>query len=258
MAAIRPRVHRVLRQAFSSLCCFVSAGALVTPSCGCGASAASRAAEHEAGLARRQVLAQRDRLEWADDAATSRIAAPGELMEESLPEAPPAPVEPLPAAPVGSEPAPGGLSEGTATVQPPEEESLLPLISGSTPAQHAASLRCVEQGRLLLASGQRERAREWFERALSLDATNPYAYYFLARAALLNQRPDQAETFLARARSFSGGLGPRWQSRFAALQGEIWETVGRFPEARRAYQEATEADPANSAARSGLARLSSP
>jgi Flp pilus assembly protein TadD len=39
------------------------------------------------------------------------------------------------------------------------------------------------------------------------------------------------------------------------LQGAVFEQVGRYPDARKAYQQALGADPQNSAARVALARL---
>ncbi len=138
------------------------------------------------------------------------------------------------------------------------DDSLADLLASARTPQQAGALRCVEQGRLLLQSGEQERAREWFERALSLDPHNPYAYYFLARQALLRQRPDQAHAFAERALQVAAGLDRRWRGRLEALQGEIFESVGRFSEARRAYQQAAAWDPLNDTARAGLARLASP
>jgi tetratricopeptide (TPR) repeat protein len=39
------------------------------------------------------------------------------------------------------------------------------------------------------------------------------------------------------------------------LEGAAFEAVGRYPDARKAYQKAVEADPNNLAARVGVARL---
>lgn len=250
-----------VRRAVFLLLFVTIASSLATLTSGCVGDLRAGAPNLEVTSPRRQVLAERDRLEWEHDSVTPTATSTGELTEESLGETltPRDNTEVLAslerAQLEGQAP---GLTHDSVTAQLREDESLLPLLSSSTPVPRAASLRCVEKGRLLLASGQQEGAREWFERALSLDATNPYAYYFLARAALVGQRLNQAQTFLARARSLGTGLDPRWRGRLAALEGEIWEKVGRFPEARRAYQEAAEADPENPIARSGLARLGSP
>lgn len=153
-----------------------------------------------------------------------------------------------------------GQQATTVTSRSPVAEGSLDSVAGllgpATPPHVAAALRCIEQGRTLLLQGRAEAAREWFERALTLDGNNVYAYYFLARTALHTGRLDQAEAFLARALTLSNQATTPWQSRILSLRGEVFEGVGRFPEARQAYRDAAALDPNNSQARAGLARLS--
>lgn len=139
-----------------------------------------------------------------------------------------------------------------------EGDSVASLIGPNSPPSVAAALRCIERGRLLLAAGQVAAAREWFERALTLDGNSVYAYYFLARAAIEAGRYDQAEAFLTRAVTLSAHAQHTWVSRILALQGQVFEAAGRFPEARQAYQQAAQIDPRNTGAQAGLARLSGP
>lgn len=241
---------------------FLLAAVVPVATSGCGAVRGEAGRNDSPPSLRRQALLERDRLELEAEAPLNRNSAPPELSEEFLPE------ETLQTAAL---PAPGQASEeqfGSGTAQTAhaaepaseqqEGESLLPLIAKAANPQQAGALRCVEQGKSLLAKGERERAREWFERALSLDPNNPYAYYYLARHALLDRRPDQAQAFASRAQALAAALSPRWRAQLEVLQGEIWESVGRFADARRAYHQATEWDPQNPTAQAGLARLAAP
>ncbi|GIW45652.1 MAG: hypothetical protein KatS3mg077_2934 [Candidatus Binatia bacterium] len=228
---------------------------------------------------RREVLEQRHRLEPEEETSTE----PEQLRAGAVEE------EPLAATlPATESPASAGEKTMTAVEErhPPEEttatiaqsgppaessskaapdlastatqDSVAELIGADTPPHVAAALRCVEQGRKLLDRGQLASARDWFERALSLDGNNPYAYYFLAATALREGRLDQAEAFLARAHTLSHQVPVSWQSRFWVLRGSVWEAVGRFGDARQAYREASSLDPSNPQALQGLARLSAP
>jgi tetratricopeptide (TPR) repeat protein len=227
---------------------------------------------------RREVLEQRNRLEPEDENLTKQGPVPSEPVEEealaaSTPEGASRTTAEGTVATVqgnfrpdednraNSNPSTSAAGEHNAPLPPvtaSTRDAVADLIRGDTPPHVAAALRCVEKGRQLLDRGQVSGAREWFERALSLDGNNPYAYYFLAATALREGRLDQAEAFLARAHTLSSQVPVLWQSRFWVLRGSIWEAVGRFRDARQAYSEAASLDPANVQARDGLARLSAP
>ncbi len=101
-----------------------------------------------------------------------------------------------------------------------------------------------------------DQALDRFERAVSIDPVNPYGYYFLARLHYLKKNYDQAVAFTSRAAALVPRTDTAWLARIYSLQGAVFEDAGRYPDARKAYQRAVDADPNNLAARVGVARLS--
>lgn len=137
----------------------------------------------------------------------------------------------------------------------PKDESLLPRIKPETPGKEAAALRMVEDARKLIDAQQYDQATERLERAVSIDPSSSYGYFYLARVKLLRRDLNQAVAFSTRAVSLSGRADRGWQSRVYTLQGEIFEQVGRFRDARTSYAKAIQADPTNGQARVGSARV---
>jgi hypothetical protein len=142
------------------------------------------------------------------------------------------------------------------TRQPTEPESLLTLIGPTTAPNVAAALRLVEDGRERLKQKEYDKALDCFERAVAVDPTNVYGYYFLAQLHCLERQYDQAAAFASRAAALSAQTNRIWLARIYSLEGAIFEEVGRYPDARVSYQKAVQADPDNLAARVGIARLS--
>jgi tetratricopeptide (TPR) repeat protein len=208
---------------------------------------------------RRITLEQHNDLE-PESADTAQAEPPQTLSEEALPPAAGAARggAAFPDAALGGgEPPPhlpaGQVDKPLATTAP---DSLLALIGPTTPPQTAAAFRLIEEGRTWLERGQIDRAQERFERAVATDPANVQGYYFLAQAHYLAKRYDQAEGFVSRAIGLAARSDATWQARIYALQGSIFEAIGRYPEARQAYQIAMRADPLNTTAQTGLARLS--
>ncbi len=137
-----------------------------------------------------------------------------------------------------------------------EPESLLVRIGPSTPPNVAAALRLIEDGRQGMKQQNYNKALDRFERALTIDPTNACGYYYLAQLHFLKKDYDQAVAFAGRAVALSAHTDPSWAGRAYALQGAVFEEVGRYPDARNAYRQAVAADPNNTVARVGLARLS--
>jgi len=133
---------------------------------------------------------------------------------------------------------------------------MLASITAKTPPRVAAALRLIEEGRARLERGEDDQAVHHFERSVAVDPQNAYGYYFLARAHQKSRRYDQAIAFAGRAAALAARSDPLCASRAFALQGSVYEHVGRFADARRAYVQALRSDSNNSAARSGLSRLS--
>jgi predicted negative regulator of RcsB-dependent stress response len=136
-----------------------------------------------------------------------------------------------------------------------EQESLLSHIDQKTPPNVAAALRLVEDGRQQMNAGRYDRALDRFERALAIDPSNAYGYYFLALLHFETKKYDQAVAFASRAVVLSARTDRVLMGRSYGLQGEAYEAVGRYADARSAYEKAVEVDPSNLAARVGVARL---
>jgi predicted negative regulator of RcsB-dependent stress response len=179
------------------------------------------------------------------------------LEEKPIGEAPE--ITPPPTATPATEAAATTLPTPTAEVEAtgPEPESLLKVIGPATPPNVAAALRLIEDGRQQVQQGAYDAALDRLERAVAIDPTNAYGYYFLARVHLLKKDYDQAIAFASRAASLTAHTDRVFLGRIRSLEGAAFEEVGRYPDARKAYQQAVEADPNNLAAKVGLTRLSS-
>jgi predicted negative regulator of RcsB-dependent stress response len=136
-----------------------------------------------------------------------------------------------------------------------ELPSLVSQIDASTRPNVAAALRLVEDGRAALAEQVYDRALDRFERALAIDPSNAYGYYFLARLHYDKHSYDQAIAFADKAAMLSANSDPALSARAYALQGAIFEEVGRYPDARGAYRKALQEDGRNLAAQVGMTRL---
>jgi len=186
------------------------------------------------------------------------------LSEEALPELevlPPAPAAAADTAPAAiNAAAPGAASAAplAAAAFPLEAPSPLASVGVATPPNIAAATRLAEAARIRLAAGDDAAALEQLERAIAIDSGNPYAYFFLAMLHLRHRTYDQAIAFADRAASLSEPGAPAWASRAYALQGNAFESVGRFSDARNAYTRAVGAAPNNLSALAGLARTGAP
>ncbi|MBI2999089.1 MAG: tetratricopeptide repeat protein, partial [Deltaproteobacteria bacterium] len=69
-------------------------------------------------------------------------------------------------------------------VPPPplDDSSLIAKITPGTAPRRAASLRLTEAGKRLLDSGDYAKALSRLEKTIAVDSTNPYGYYYLAKA----------------------------------------------------------------------------
>lgn len=183
--------------------------------------------------------------------------APPPTAAPSAPAVAPMPPTPLENAALSPPPAPSptadALADSGSSVEP---DSLLNRIEPGTPPNVAAALRLVQDGRQQLRQEHYNRALDRFERALAIDPTSAYGYYYLAKLHFLTKKYDQAIAFASRAAVLSAHTDRVWLARVYSLEGAIFEEVGRFPDARKAYQKAVDADPNNLAARVGVVRLS--
>jgi Flp pilus assembly protein TadD len=151
---------------------------------------------------------------------------------------------------------PGKTGDAETTASAGEPASLLAQISATTAPNVAAALRLIEDGRQHIRQGAYDAALDRLERAVAIDPTNAYGYYFLAKVNFLKKSYDQAVAFASRAASLGRRADPGFRGSIYSLQGAAFEQVGRYPDARRSYQQAIVADPQNVAARIALARIS--
>jgi Tfp pilus assembly protein PilF len=208
------------------------------------------------------------------------------FQEESIPEADlTATATPTPTPEAGSEtsgtptvtPSPAPTTSEVfpePTVQPTSADQLPPLEPGSmalslrvsdsslqgmidkeqNPAR-AASMRIAEQARSELLEGHPDEASRDLARAVSIDPSDPYAYFYLGRAYVAKKNYSQAMTFLKRAEIGFGSRNPLWLSETLGFEALCYEESGHDTAAAAAYQQALQVNPGNLMARVGYSRL---
>ncbi len=131
---------------------------------------------------------------------------------------------------------------------------LAPEVAASASPARSASIRTVERARDQIVSGNADEAIRSLSRALSIDPTNPYVYFYLGRAYFMKKNYAQALTFLQRAEiGFSSD--PAWMGETRGFEGAAYEESGRPAEAQVAYKHALESAPNNRIALTGYGRL---
>ena len=152
---------------------------------------------------------------------------------------------------------PPALDAGAVTVGPElANESLDPEINRAIAPALAASLRLTESARKRLGDGQVDDALRDLARAVSLDPSNAFAYYYLGRAYLARKNYSQALTFFRRAEIGFNGRSD-WTAEALSYEGLCDEELGNATEAAQAYKQALTASPNNFKARVGYGRLAS-
>jgi Tfp pilus assembly protein PilF len=159
---------------------------------------------------------------------------------------------------IGEAVEPGALPEQPAVEVGTKElpdESLAPQIKSAKAPNIAAALRLVEEGRVLMNQGRYDQSLDLLERSVSIDPSSFYGYYYLARLHFATKDYSQAVAFANRATALGAHSERIWLARAYTLQGVVFEEVGRFSDARSAYQRAVNTDPSNMVAADGRARL---
>ncbi|HTM08115.1 MAG TPA: tetratricopeptide repeat protein [Verrucomicrobiae bacterium] len=136
----------------------------------------------------------------------------------------------------------------------PDDSSLLAKITPGTPPQRAASLRLTEEGRKLLEAGDHSRALSRLEKTIAIDSTNPYGYYYLAKAHAALGRYQESLRFLDVAEPLFGN-NPYWLAELYALRGEDYRALHSYARAESNYSQALRLNPGNRTAADGLARV---
>jgi len=114
-------------------------------------------------------------------------------------------------------------------------------------------MRVVDKGRQELGRSLLERAAYHFSRAIEIDSTNPYAYFYLGLTRKQANKCGQASDLFARASDLFGE-DRAWAAESLAYRGECLEKLGRTEEAKKTYEQALEVDRGNLRAQNGLSR----
>ena len=136
----------------------------------------------------------------------------------------------------------------------PDENSLVAKLTHRTPPHRAASLRLTEEGKRLLESGQYDKALARLEKTLAIDSTNPYVYYYLAKAHYHVGHHQESFNFLEVAESVLSGQ-PYWLAEVYSLKGENFRALGFLNLAVSNFNKALQLNPGNQVASNGLTRL---
>jgi tetratricopeptide (TPR) repeat protein len=92
-------------------------------------------------------------------------------------------------------------------------------------------------------------------RAISIDPTDPYAYFYLGRTYMMKKDYPQALAFFGRSEVGLRAV-PAWLGEVKSFEGACLEEQGKFPQAAAAYKQGLDAAPSNLRARAGYGRLS--
>jgi predicted Zn-dependent protease len=135
-----------------------------------------------------------------------------------------------------------------------DDSSLLAKITPTTVPQRAASLRLTEDGRKLLEVGDSAKALTRLEKTIVIDSTNPYGYFYLAKAHYQLGRYKESLSFLEVAESRLSGE-PFWLAEVHALRGENFRALGMVDKAESSYAQALRLNSGNRTASDALPRL---
>ena len=160
------------------------------------------------------------------------------------------------AAPVNPADVAPAIDVGSIATTPQVSDSPLTTLIDTAPnPARAASLRITERERVELERGNTNDAIRELAHAISIDPSNSYAYFYLARAYATRKDYAQASTFFRRA-EIGLGTNPLWLGETYAFEGLSLEQAGKSADAVTAYQKALAVSPGNLTARVGVTRLS--
>ncbi len=149
---------------------------------------------------------------------------------------------------------PPPIDLGVAGTLPVSASPLTSLIDNAPTPARAASMRLTEQARQSVSAGLPSEAIRALTRALSIDSSNPQAYFYLGRAYFLKKDYHQALTFFQRAEIGLAG-DQKWLGEALSFEGACYEQSGQTTRAAVAYKRALDSSPYNLMARAGYGRL---
>ena len=153
-----------------------------------------------------------------------------------------------------------GIGESHTTPEPtvspalPDDSSLLAKITPGVTPQRAASLRLTDEGRKLLDAGDAAKALTRLERTIAIDSTNPYGYFYLAKAQNRLGGYKESLNFLDVAESRLSGE-PFWLAEVHALRGDNYRALGQPQRAETSYMQSLRLNSGNRTAADALLRL---
>ena len=160
-----------------------------------------------------------------------------------------------PAPDIPSAPRPEVSPPQESTAPPlPDDSSLLAKITPGVSPQRAASLRLTDEGVKLLEAGEPAKALTPLERTIVIDSTNPYGYFYLAKAHYRLARYRESLNFLDIAESRLRSE-PFWLAEVQALRGDNYRALGQIQRAEASYTQALRFNSGNRTAADGLGRL---
>jgi len=136
----------------------------------------------------------------------------------------------------------------------PDDSSLLAKITPGIPPQRAASLRLTEEGRKLIDAGAPAKGLQRLEQSITIDSTNPYGYFYLAKAHHKLGRYKESLNFLDVAESRLAAE-PYWLAEVHALRGENFRALGMTERAEASFSRALSINPGNRTAADAISRL---
>jgi len=136
----------------------------------------------------------------------------------------------------------------------PDDSSLVAKITAAVTPQRAVSLRLTEEGRKLLDAGDTAKALTRLEKTIAIDSSNPYGYFYLAKAQNRLGRYKDSLNFLEVAESRLSGE-PFWLAEVHALRGDNYRALGQPQRAETSYVQSLRLNSGNRAAADALLRL---
>jgi Tetratricopeptide repeat len=146
------------------------------------------------------------------------------------------------------------IGEGASPLLMVSDSPLTSLIDNAPSPARAVSLRLADRAREDVLKGRSDDAIQSLTRALSVDPSDPYVYFYLGRAYLRKNDDHEALTFFQRA-EIGLAADPLWMGETLAFEGACYEQLGKTSEAITAYRHALDSSPNNLMARTGYARL---
>jgi hypothetical protein len=152
------------------------------------------------------------------------------------------------------QPGESALAPSPTTPPLPDDSSLLAKITPGVSPQRAASLRLTDEGSKLIDAGEPAKALTRLEKTMVIDSSNPYGYFYLAKAQYRLGRYQQSLNFLDVAESRLGGE-PFWLAEVYALRGENYRALGQGQKSESSYLQALRLNSGNRTATDALLRL---